>query len=123
MKILRKELSLAGDEVAHSHREPVLQNARPPFLTALTCAFQTRGPLCFGLGGANRGSCSSPLSRSASQRSPRFYGAEIAWALEYLYSRDVVYTTSAGKPHAGQVGHIKVADFALCTEGIVMGPP
>uniref|UniRef100_A0A8C2MU80 non-specific serine/threonine protein kinase n=1 Tax=Cricetulus griseus TaxID=10029 RepID=A0A8C2MU80_CRIGR len=75
MKILRKEVIIAKDEVAHTVTESrVLQNTRHPFLTALKYAFQTHDRLCFVMEYANGGEVSRIVS-----------------ALEYLHSRDVVY--------------------------------
>ncbi|NXK77387.1 AKT2 kinase, partial [Amazona guildingii] len=85
MKILRKEVIIAKDEVAHTVTESrVLQNSRHPFLTALQYAFQTHDRLCFLFFRLSR-------ERVFTEERARFYGAEIVSALEYLHSRDVVY--------------------------------
>uniref|UniRef100_A0A8C6CI30 non-specific serine/threonine protein kinase n=1 Tax=Moschus moschiferus TaxID=68415 RepID=A0A8C6CI30_MOSMO len=94
MKILRKEVIIAKDEVAHTVTESrVLQNTRHPFLTALKYAFQTHDRLCFVMEYANGGELFFHLSRERvfPEERARFYGAEIVSALEYLHSRDVVY--------------------------------
>uniref|UniRef100_A0A2K5N3I8 non-specific serine/threonine protein kinase n=6 Tax=Cercopithecinae TaxID=9528 RepID=A0A2K5N3I8_CERAT len=94
MKILRKEVIIAKDEVAHTVTESrVLQNTRHPFLTALKYAFQTHDRLCFVMEYANGGELFFHLSRERvfTEERARFYGAEIVSALEYLHSRDVVY--------------------------------
>ncbi|NXN45257.1 AKT2 kinase, partial [Rhinoptilus africanus] len=94
MKILRKEVIIAKDEVAHTVTESrVLQNTRHPFLTALKYAFQTNDRLCFVMEYANGGELFFHLSRERvfTEERARFYGAEIVSALEYLHSRDVVY--------------------------------
>ncbi|KAG6922436.1 AKT serine/threonine kinase 2 [Chelydra serpentina] len=94
MKILRKEVIIAKDEVAHTVTESrVLQNSRHPFLTALKYAFQTSDRLCFVMEYANGGELFFHLSRERvfTEERARFYGAEIVSALEYLHSRDVVY--------------------------------
>uniref|UniRef100_A0A674DTW1 non-specific serine/threonine protein kinase n=1 Tax=Salmo trutta TaxID=8032 RepID=A0A674DTW1_SALTR len=94
MKILRKEVIIAKDEVAHTVTESrVLQNTRHPFLTTLKYAFQTHDRLCFVMEYANGGELFFHLSRDRvfTEDRARFYGAEIVSALEYLHSRDVVY--------------------------------
>ncbi|XP_029139556.1 RAC-beta serine/threonine-protein kinase isoform X3 [Protobothrops mucrosquamatus] len=94
MKILRKKVIIAKDEVAHTVTESrVLQNTRHPFLTALKYAFQTNDRLCFVMEYANGGELFFHLSRERvfTEERARFYGAEIVSALEYLHSRDVVY--------------------------------
>uniref|UniRef100_A0AAQ5BHK3 non-specific serine/threonine protein kinase n=1 Tax=Homo sapiens TaxID=9606 RepID=A0AAQ5BHK3_HUMAN len=56
MKILKKEVIVAKDEVAHTLTENrVLQNSRHPFLTALKYSFQTHDRLCFVMEYANGG--------------------------------------------------------------------
>uniref|UniRef100_A0A669ECN8 non-specific serine/threonine protein kinase n=1 Tax=Oreochromis niloticus TaxID=8128 RepID=A0A669ECN8_ORENI len=94
MKILRKMVIIAKDEVAHTVTESrVLQNTKHPFLTTLKYAFQTHDRLCFVMEYANGGELFFHLSRERvfTEDRARFYGAEIVSALEYLHSRDVVY--------------------------------
>uniref|UniRef100_A0A7N6ATI9 non-specific serine/threonine protein kinase n=1 Tax=Anabas testudineus TaxID=64144 RepID=A0A7N6ATI9_ANATE len=99
MKILRKEVIIAKDEVAHTVTESrVLQNTRHPFLT-----------LFFHLS----------RERVFTEDRARFYGAEIVSALEYLHSRDVVYRDlKLENLMLDKDGHIKITDFGLCKEGI-----
>ena len=48
IKILKKEVIIAKDEVAHTLTENrVLQNCRHPFITQLKYSFQTNDRLCF----------------------------------------------------------------------------
>ncbi|KAH0513000.1 RAC-beta serine/threonine-protein kinase [Microtus ochrogaster] len=125
MKILRKEVIIAKDEVAHTVTESrVLQNTRHPFLTALKYAFQTHDRLCFVMEYANGGELFFHLSRERvfTEDRARFYGAEIVSALEYLHSRDVVYRDiKLENLMLDKDGHIKITDFGLCKEGISDG--
>lgn len=127
MKILRKELVIAKDEVAHTVTESrVLQSSRHPFLTALQYAFQTSDRLCFVMEYANGGELFFHLSRERVFPEPRarFYGAEIVSALEYLHSRDVVYRDiKLENLMLDKDGHIKITDFGLCKEGVTDGTP
>uniref|UniRef100_A0A3Q2P5D4 non-specific serine/threonine protein kinase n=1 Tax=Fundulus heteroclitus TaxID=8078 RepID=A0A3Q2P5D4_FUNHE len=95
MKILKKEVIVAKDEVAHTLTENrVLQNSKHPFLTGLKYSFQTHDRLCFVMEYANGGELFFHLSRDRvfSEERARFYCAEIVSALDYLHSeRDVVY--------------------------------
>uniref|UniRef100_A0A8C6WA34 non-specific serine/threonine protein kinase n=1 Tax=Nannospalax galili TaxID=1026970 RepID=A0A8C6WA34_NANGA len=95
MKILKKEVIVAKDEVAHTLTENrVLQNSRHPFLTALKYSFQTHDRLCFVMEYANGGELFFHLSRERvfSEDRARFYGAEIVSALHYLHAeKNVVY--------------------------------
>ncbi|MGH0117872.1 UNVERIFIED_CONTAM: hypothetical protein FKN15_003903 [Acipenser sinensis] len=125
MKILRKEVIIAKDEVAHTVTESrVLQNTRHPFLTTLKYAFQTHDRLCFVMEYANGGELFFHLSRDRvfTEERARFYGAEIVSALEYLHSRNVVYRDlKLENLMLDKDGHIKITDFGLCKEGITDG--
>ncbi|CAL8268397.1 unnamed protein product [Merluccius merluccius] len=122
MKILRKEVIIAKDEVAHTVTESrVLQNTRHPFLTTLKYAFQTNDRLCFVMEYANGGELFFHLSRERvfTEDRARFYGAEIVSALKYLHSRDVVYRDlKLENLMLDKDGHVKITDFGLCKEGI-----
>ncbi|XP_063061602.1 RAC-beta serine/threonine-protein kinase [Engraulis encrasicolus] len=122
MKILRKDVIIAKDEVAHTVTESrVLQNTRHPFLTTLKYAFQTHDRLCFVMEYANGGELFFHLSRERvfTEDRARFYGAEIVSALEYLHSCDVVYRDlKLENLMLDKDGHIKITDFGLCKEGI-----
>ncbi|EMP28056.1 RAC-alpha serine/threonine-protein kinase [Chelonia mydas] len=103
MKILKKEVIVAKDEVAHTLTENrVLQNSRHPFLT-----------LFFHLS----------RERVFSEDRARFYGAEIVSALDYLHSeKNVVYRDlKLENLMLDKDGHIKITDFGLCKEGIKDG--
>ncbi|XP_056906760.1 RAC-beta serine/threonine-protein kinase isoform X1 [Takifugu flavidus] len=149
MKILRKEVIIAKDEVAHTVTESrVLQNTRHPFLTVgyqsqllsllfkclynccfsslqtLKYAFQTHDRLCFVMEYANGGELFFHLSRDRvfTEDRARFYGAEIVSALEYLHSCNVVYRDlKLENLMLDKDGHIKITDFGLCKEGITDG--
>ncbi|XP_043991551.1 RAC-gamma serine/threonine-protein kinase isoform X2 [Gambusia affinis] len=99
MKILKKEVIIAKDEVAHTLTESrVLKNTRHPFLT-----------LFFHLS----------RERVFSEERTRFYGAEIVSALNYLHSAKIVYRDlKLENLMLDKDGHIKITDFGLCKEGI-----
>ncbi|XP_063077442.1 RAC-alpha serine/threonine-protein kinase-like [Engraulis encrasicolus] len=80
MKILKKEVIVAKDEVAHTLTENrVLQSSKHPFLTGLKYSFQTHDRLCFVMEYANGGELFFHLSRERvfTEERSRFYGAEI----------------------------------------------
>ncbi|KAA0711595.1 RAC-alpha serine/threonine-protein kinase [Triplophysa tibetana] len=123
MKILKKEVIVAKDEVAHTLTENrVLQNSKHPFLTGLKFSFQTHDRLCFVMEYANGGELFFHLSRDRvfSEDRARFYGAEIVSALDYLHSeKNVVYRDlKLENLMLDKDGHIKITDFGLCKEGI-----
>uniref|UniRef100_A0A3P8XGA0 non-specific serine/threonine protein kinase n=1 Tax=Esox lucius TaxID=8010 RepID=A0A3P8XGA0_ESOLU len=126
MKILKKEVIVAKDEVAHTLTENrVLQNSKHPFLTGLKYSFQTHDRLCFVMEYANGGELFFHLSRDRvfSEERARFYGAEIVSALDYLHSeKNVVYRDlKLENLMLDKDGHIKITDFGLCKEGIKDG--
>uniref|UniRef100_A0A8C8H5V9 non-specific serine/threonine protein kinase n=1 Tax=Oncorhynchus tshawytscha TaxID=74940 RepID=A0A8C8H5V9_ONCTS len=126
MKILKKEVIVAKDEVAHTLTENrVLQNSKHPFLTGLKYSFQTPDRLCFVMEYANGGELFFHLSRDRvfSEERARFYGAEIVSALDYLHSeKNVVYRDlKLENLMLDKDGHIKITDFGLCKEGIKDG--
>uniref|UniRef100_A0A672Q0M0 non-specific serine/threonine protein kinase n=1 Tax=Sinocyclocheilus grahami TaxID=75366 RepID=A0A672Q0M0_SINGR len=120
MKILKKEVIVAKDEVAHTLAENrVLQNSKHPFLTVRDPP--PHPPLC--LSSTLRLFFHLSRDRVFSEDRARFYGAEIVSALDYLHSeRNVVYRDlKLENLMLDKDGHIKITDFGLCKEGITDG--
>ncbi|KAF8383250.1 akt-1 [Pristionchus pacificus] len=94
IKILKKEVIIAREEVAHTLTENrVLQRCKHPFLTQLTYSFQTSDRLCFVMEFANGGELFVHLQKCGTftESRARFYGAEIVLALGYLHHLCIVY--------------------------------
>ncbi|XP_070576508.1 RAC-gamma serine/threonine-protein kinase-like isoform X2 [Ptychodera flava] len=125
IKILKKEVIVAKDEVAHTLTENrVLQTTKHPFLTSLKYSFQTKDRLCFVMEYVNGGELFFHLSRERvfSEERTRFYGAEIVSALAYLHSCNVIYRDlKLENLLLDKDGHIKITDFGLCKEEISYG--
>eukprot|EP00794_Sanderia_malayensis_P017666 gene17666-19427_t len=125
IKILKKEVILAKDEVEHTLTENrVLQSAKHPFLTQLRFSFQTKDRLCFVMEYVNGGELFFHLSRERvfSEERSRFYGAEITCALKYIHERNIVYRDlKLENLLLDREGHIKITDFGLCKEDISFG--
>lgn len=125
IKILKKDVIVAKDEVAHTLTENrVLQTTNHPFLTALKYSFQTKDRLCFVMEYVNGGELFFHLSRERvfSEDRTRFYGAEIISALAYLHKCDVIYRDlKLENLLLDKEGHIKITDFGLCKESISYG--
>lgn len=84
IKILKKEVIIQKDEVAHTMAENrVLRTTNHPFLISLKYSFQTADRLCFVMQYVNGGELFFHLSRERvfSEERTRFYGAEIISAL------------------------------------------
>uniref|UniRef100_A0A4W5NTY8 non-specific serine/threonine protein kinase n=1 Tax=Hucho hucho TaxID=62062 RepID=A0A4W5NTY8_9TELE len=95
MKILKKEVIIAKDEVAHTLTESrVLKNTRHPFLTSLKYSFQTKDRLCFVMEYVNGGEVSPDYC----------FLSPVPLQLENLM--------------LDKDGHVKITDFGLCKEGI-----
>ncbi|EGT55425.1 hypothetical protein CAEBREN_25185 [Caenorhabditis brenneri] len=130
IKILKKEVIIAREEVAHTLTENrVLQRCKHPFLTELKYSFQTDDRLCFIMEFAIGGDLYYHLNREVqmnkegfSEPRARFYGAEIVLALGYLHANNIVYRDlKLENLLLDKDGHIKIADFGLCKEEIKFG--
>lgn len=151
IKILKKEVIIQKDEVAHTITESrVLQTTNHPFLIvgfilnllflslflslllnilffhlqSLKYSFQTNDRLCFVMQYVNGGELFFHLSRKRvfSEERTRFYGAEIISALGYLHSQSIIYRDlKLENLLLDKDGHIKIADFGLCKEDITYG--
>uniref|UniRef100_A0AC35U9Y1 Non-specific serine/threonine protein kinase n=1 Tax=Rhabditophanes sp. KR3021 TaxID=114890 RepID=A0AC35U9Y1_9BILA len=130
IKILKKEVIIEKDEVAHTLTENrVLQRCKHPFLTELSYSFQTSDRLCFVMEFAIGGDLYYHLNKQVQQHRQgfsedraRFYGAEIVLALGYLHENNIVYRDlKLENLLLDKEGHIKIADFGLCKEDISFG--
>lgn len=125
IKILKKEVIIKKDEVAHTQTENrVLRTTNHPFLTSLKYSFQTNDRLCFVMEYVNGGELFFHLSREKvfSEDRTRFYGAEIISALAYLHSQGIIYRDlKLENLLLDKDGHIKITDFGLCKEDITYG--
>ncbi|XP_046663921.1 RAC serine/threonine-protein kinase [Homalodisca vitripennis] len=125
IKILKKEVIIQKDEVAHTLTENrVLRTTNHPFLISLKYSFQTADRLCFVMEYVNGGELFFHLSRERvfSEERTRFYGAEIISALGYLHEEGIIYRDlKLENLLLDKDGHIKIADFGLCKEDINYG--
>ncbi|XP_051780918.1 serine/threonine-protein kinase Sgk1 isoform X1 [Erpetoichthys calabaricus] len=123
VKVLQKKAILKKKEEKHimSERNVLLKNVKHPFLVGLHYSFQTADKLYFVLDYINGGELFYHLQRERCFLEPRarFYAAEIASALGYLHSLNIVYRDL--KPEnilLDSQGHIVLTDFGLCKENI-----
>ncbi|MFT7797502.1 serine/threonine-protein kinase Sgk1 isoform X1 [Arapaima gigas] len=123
VKVLQKKAILKKKEEKHimSERNVLLKNVKHPFLVGLHYSFQTTDKLYFVLDYINGGELFYHLQRERCFLEPRarFYAAEIASALGYLHSLNIVYRDL--KPEnilLDSQGHIVLTDFGLCKENI-----
>ncbi|XP_076462189.1 serine/threonine-protein kinase Sgk2-like isoform X2 [Babylonia areolata] len=123
VKVLQKAAIMKRNEAQHimSERNVLLKNVKHPFLVGLHYSFQTADKLYFVLDYVNGGELFFHLQRERffPEYRAKFYAAEIASALGYLHSEDIIYRDL--KPEnilLDSKGHIVLTDFGLCKEGI-----
>ncbi|XP_030248867.1 serine/threonine-protein kinase Sgk2b [Sparus aurata] len=126
VKVLQKQMIVKRKEQKHVmvERSVLLKGLQHPFLVGLHFSFQTPNMLYFVLDYVNGGELFYHLQREGSFPEPRatFYAAEIAMALGYLHSLDIVYRDL--KPEnilLDSDGHVMLTDFGLCKEGVAVG--
>ncbi|KAG7272303.1 hypothetical protein CRUP_014188 [Coryphaenoides rupestris] len=95
IKVLQKRVILNRREQKHimAERNVLLQNVKHPFLVGLHYSFQTADKLYFVLDFINGGELFFHLQKERTFPEPRakFYIAEMASALGYLHSLNIVY--------------------------------
>jgi len=123
VKILQKKSITKRNEQKHimAERNVLLKNLEHPFLVGLHYSFQTPEKLYFVLDYVNGGELFFHLQRERTftEARARFYAAEIASAVGYMHSLNIIYRDL--KPENILLdcdGHIKLTDFGLCKEGI-----
>ncbi|RSH87230.1 camp-dependent protein kinase catalytic subunit [Saitozyma podzolica] len=117
IKVLNKEKVIKMKQVEHTNSErEMLVRVRHPFLVNLWGTFQDVSNLYMVMDFVAGGELFSLLRKS--QRFPnsvaKFYAAEVALALDYLHSLDIIYRDL--KPEnllLGADGHVKVTDFGF----------
>ncbi|GAB1610044.1 serine/threonine-protein kinase Sgk1-like isoform X4 [Argonauta hians] len=123
IKVLQKKAVMKRNEVRHimSERNVLVQNVKHPFLVGLHYSFQTPDKLYFVLDYVNGGELFFHLQRERffPEARAQFYSAEMASALGYLHSLNIIYRDL--KPEnilLDSQGHVVLTDFGLCKEGI-----
>ncbi|XP_070194139.1 serine/threonine-protein kinase Sgk1-like [Littorina saxatilis] len=123
VKVLQKAAIMKRNEAKHimSERNVLLKNVTHPFLVGLHYSFQTADKLYFVLDYVNGGELFFHLQRERffPESRAKFYAAEIASALGYLHSENIIYRDL--KPEnilLDSKGHVVLTDFGLCKEGI-----
>ncbi|XP_060069915.1 serine/threonine-protein kinase Sgk1-like [Ylistrum balloti] len=123
IKVLQKQAIMKRNEAKHimAERNVLLKNIKHPFLVGLHYSFQTADKLYFVLDYVNGGELFFHLQRERyfPEQRARFYAAEMASAIGYLHSLNIIYRDL--KPEnilLDSKGHITLTDFGLCKEGI-----
>ena len=117
MKSLKKDLLIEQEQIENTLLEKeILQTIDYPLLCGLVFCFQTEERIYFIMPFLSGGELFQHLRkfRTFDEDKVRFYGAQIALALEYLHSKGIVYRDL--KPEnilMDEDGYLKLADFGM----------
>ena len=127
IKVLKKEFIIENDEIdsTRSEKRVFLTAAREqhPFLLGLHSCFQTETRVYFVMEYVSGGDLMLHIQREQfNLHRAKFYAAEVLLALEYFHKHGIIYRDlKLDNIMLTLDGHIKIADYGLCKEGMWYG--